>query len=71
MQLKGTGYVGRPEAPLPREVAFPKWTAARREANIPARGDERSFNLGRFSEPLDQQWIDGVMKFLEERKRRG
>jgi len=71
VQLKGTGYVGRPEAPLPREVAFPKWTAARREANIPARGDERSFNLGRFSEPLDQQWIDGVMKFLEEKKRRG
>jgi hypothetical protein len=71
VQLRGVRYIGRPEAALPREIAFPKWTAARREAKANPLGDERSFNLGRFSEPIDQQWIDGVMKFLEERKRRG
>lgn len=66
-QLRGD-YLGGTERPIPYEIMFPDFYAARRAAGIAPAGDWRSFSFSNISQPLNQEWLDGVMRYLESSK---
>jgi hypothetical protein len=61
-------YVGGTQKPIPSQIMFPDFYAARRAAGIDPAGDWRSFSLSNISQPLNQQWLDSVMRYLEDSK---
>lgn len=63
-QLRGN-YAGGFESSVPKEVLFPDWYKARRDAGIPVGGDVRSFQLSKPTQKTNQEWLDGVMRHLE------
>ena len=66
-QQIGGEYMGGFEAPLPYSVLFPDWYKARRAKGAPVSGDFRSLDLGNpVTQRFNQEWLDGVMKYLEE-----
>lgn len=67
-QLKGD-YVGGLETQVPYEVMFPEFFEARRAGGFNPSSDYRSFSLSKFSQPLNQQWLDQVMTYLEKSKK--
>lgn len=70
VQLGGRGYVGGLLDPVPREVMFPDFYAARRAAGTPPQADDYSFlRSGNISQSADQQWLDNVMQYLERARR--
>jgi hypothetical protein len=56
---------------LPREVMFPDFFRARREAGAPRLADDRAFSMSNVNQNADQRWLDNVMRFLEAGKARG
>jgi hypothetical protein len=46
-QLGGLGYLGGLDTPIPREIMFPDFYAARRAAGTPASKDDRAFHADR------------------------
>jgi hypothetical protein len=67
-QLAGE-YVGGFETPIPRELLFSDFTAARRAAGTHPAGDMRSFQLSNPIQYATQEWVDNLMKFMESQKR--
>jgi hypothetical protein len=66
-QLRGD-YLGGTEKPIPYEIMFPDFYASRRAAGIDPSGDWRSFSLSNVGQPLNQEWLDKVMRYLESSK---
>lgn len=66
-QIRGD-YIGGTEKPIPYEIMFPDFYASRRAAGIDPAGDWRSFSLSNISQPLNQEWLDNVMRYLESSK---
>jgi len=65
-QLGGT-YAGGFEKPIPRDIMFPDFYAKRRAMGADVAGDMRSFQLGNPVQVGNQQWLDGVMRYLQGR----
>jgi hypothetical protein len=65
----GGEYIGGIEGGVPRDIMFPEFTKARREAGKLPRSDYRSFSLGLPTQDADQEWLDGVMNYLMEAQR--
>jgi hypothetical protein len=63
-QLAGE-YVGGLELPVPREIMFPDFHNLRRISGAPERGDARAFSLANVIQPTNQEWLDGVMGYME------
>lgn len=61
----GGEYVGGFAQPIPRDVMFPDFAAKRRALGADTAGDMRSFQLSNPTQSADQQWLDGVMNYLE------
>jgi hypothetical protein len=53
------------ERQVPRDVMFPDFYRARRAAGLDPVDDARSFQLSSPIQRADQQWLDGVMGYLE------
>lgn len=58
-------YAGGLLRSVPRDVMFPEWYNARRAAGLPESADHRSFDLVKPIQKADQQWLDGIMSYLE------
>jgi len=67
-QLGGV-YQGGLEAPVPRELMYPEFFAKRRAEGRDPAGDNRAFMLAPVVQPANQQWLDGVMGYIEKAKR--
>lgn len=69
----GGNYLGGLEMSVPREIMFPDFFANRRAAGIPTAGDRRSFEVNNYSrtQNANQQWLDGVMGYMEKIKSGG
>lgn len=65
-QLAGD-YLGGFDRSVPLEIMYPDFIKARRAAGAPVQGDIRSFQLAKPIQPANQEWVDGVMKYLEDR----
>ena len=63
-QIGGQHYVGGLDRSIPRDVMFPDFYAKRRAANIPPLGDDRAFGMSDVSQDANQEWLDGVMRYL-------
>ena len=63
-QLRGQ-YIGGTDASIPISVMYPDFFKQRRAIGAPVSGDLRSFELGRPAQPTNQEWLDGLMKYLE------
>lgn len=63
-------YLGGFEMGIPRSVLFPEFIAARRAAGTRPSGDNRSFAFTPLLQPTNQEWLDGVMKYLEANRGR-
>lgn len=70
-QLGGIDYLGGTEVPIPRDVMFPNFFAQRRAAGAPVLADDRAFSMSNVSQNADQQWLDGVMRYIEEQRKLG
>jgi hypothetical protein len=68
-QLGGT-YLGGLAQPIPREVMFPDFFAARRAAGLPKLADDRAFSMSNVAQAANNRWLDGIMKHIEEQKPR-
>ena len=68
-QQLGGQYVGGFERQIPRDVMFPDFYKSRRAQGIPEAGDRRSFDLSYPTQSANQEWLDGVMRYLEETRR--
>jgi len=58
-------YLGGFEMGIPRSVLFPEFIAARRASGAEPRYDNRAFSFTPLLQPTNQEWLDGVMKYLE------
>jgi len=64
--IKGD-YVGELEQTVPRQIMFPEFYRQRRAADAPVGADDRSFGMGSPTvQKLDQEWLDGVMKYYDD-----
>jgi hypothetical protein len=63
-QLVGQ-YMGGLEKSVPREVMYPEWYKQRRAASMPVSGDTYSFYRAKPIQQANQEWLDGLMKYLE------
>lgn len=61
-------YFGALEKSVPKEVMYPQWYKERRAIGAPIGGDVRSFQLSNAIQPANQEWLDGVMNFLNQPK---
>lgn len=61
-------YLGGFEMGIPRSVLFPEFISARRAAGTAPSGDNRSFAFSPILQPTNQEWLDGVMKYLESNR---
>lgn len=62
-QLAGD-YFGGLDQQVPYDVMFPNFFAQRRAAGASPSSDYRSFSMNNVAQPLDQQWLDGVMQHI-------
>jgi hypothetical protein len=44
---------------------FPEFDQARRLAGKDPASDPRSFDLSKPTQDMDQEWLDGVMKYIQ------
>jgi len=65
----GGRYIGGLETNVPRDVMFPDYFKTRRAEGRPVEGDTRSFSLANVTQNADQQWLDGVMRYIERTRR--
>lgn len=65
----GGEYIGGLDASVPREIMFRDFFDQRRMENAPTSGDNRAFMLSNIAQNADQQWLDGVMQYLEQQKK--
>ena len=63
----GGEYLGGFEEPLPRELLFPDFTAARRAKGTRPADDPRAFELSKPVQFADQEWVDNIMNALQGR----
>jgi len=61
----GGEYIGGISEGAPLEVMFPDFYKARREINAPINRDHRSFDLSKPVQETHQEWLDGVMRYLD------
>ena len=61
----GGDYIGGLGVDVPRSVLFPDWYAARRAKQVAPSGDNRAFQMSQVLQKTDDEWLDGVMRFLE------
>lgn len=66
----GGEYIGGIEQPIPRDVMFPDFFKERRTRGAPASGDNYAYQRADVVQKADQQWLDGVMSYIEQAKRR-
>jgi hypothetical protein len=62
-------YVGGIEGGLPRSVLFKDWVDARRAKGVAPSGDNRAFQMSTVLQPMNNQWQDNAMKYLESMRR--
>jgi hypothetical protein len=65
----GGSYTGSMPESMPREILFPEWYNARREGGFSLGTDAGSFNRVKPTQFASQEWLDGVMKYLERNNR--
>ena len=63
-QLAGQ-YVGGFEQSVPMQVMYPDYFKKRRAEGRPVSGDVYSFYRGAPVQPTNQEWLDGLMNYLE------
>lgn len=68
-QMRGQ-YAGGFEQSVPMGVMYPDWYKQRRAAGAPISGDPRSFDLAKPIQMTNQEWLDGLMKYLESQAAR-
>lgn len=66
-QLAGS-YAGGLEKPVPREIMFPDFFASRRAKEADPAGDNWAYQRAPVVQDANQQWLDGMMKYLERQK---
>lgn len=64
----GGEYFGGLEHQVPRDVMFSDFYKARRGQGADPSGDMRSFQLSNPTQVAHQEWLDGMMKYLESVK---
>jgi len=62
-------YIGGFEDAIPREIMFPDFYKQRRVAGAPEKADDRAFSMSNVSQNADQEWLDGVMAYIERLRR--
>lgn len=67
-QLSGQ-YVGGLENPVPREIMFPDFFAKRRATGADPSGDNWAYQRATVTQDANQQWLDGVMGYIEKAKK--
>ena len=67
-QMAGLGYRGGIEAPIPRDVMFPNFYRDQRAAGAKPITDDYTFGRKAINQPADQQWLDGIMKYIAQAK---
>lgn len=68
-QIQGK-YLGGTDVSIPMEVMYPDFIKQRRAMGAPVSGDVRSFELSRPIQQTNQEWLDGLMKYLESQSAR-
>jgi hypothetical protein len=63
-------YVGGFETPVPRSLLFPEWYKGRRDAGKALATDNRAFQMTPTLQPLNAEWLDSVMNYLESNRTR-
>jgi Fe-S-cluster formation regulator IscX/YfhJ len=66
----GGQYLGGLDTPIPREVMFPDFFAARRVVNLPKLADDRAFSMSNVAQAANNRWLDGVRRYIESIKAR-
>ena len=66
-QLAGE-YVGGLDTLIPREVMFSDFYKRRRAAGLPERADYYSFMRSNPVQDANQEWLDGIMRYIEMSK---
>tara|TARA_R100000995_G_C3475612_1_gene120790 strand:+ start:48 stop:1370 length:1323 start_codon:yes stop_codon:yes gene_type:complete len=61
----GGNYLGGLKKAVPRSVLFPEWYNLRRQSGSPMASDNRAFQMTPVLQPTNDEWLSGVMKFLE------
>jgi hypothetical protein len=69
-QMRGQ-YAGGFQQSVPMGIIYPDWFKQRRAAGAPISGDPRSFDLAKPIQMTNQEWLDGLMKYLESQAARG
>ena len=62
-------YIGALETRIPYDVMFSTKTKQRRLLDADPAGDYRSYELAQPVQMFDQEWLDTVNKYLEQRKK--
>jgi|DEB0MinimDraft_6_1074348.scaffolds.fasta_scaffold24626_2 hypothetical protein len=62
-QMQGD-YLGGLDVGIPRDVMFPDFYAQRRNLGADPARDDRAFMLRNVSQVADQEWLDGVMQYI-------
>jgi len=63
--MKGE-YMGGLLNAVPRQVMFPDFDKARRAADASPSLDHRAFAMNKVTQEFDQEWLDGVMNYIEQ-----
>jgi hypothetical protein len=66
-QLMGD-YVGGLGQQVPSEIMFPNFYGNRRKLGKSPSSDWRAFSLSNVAQPLDQEWLDQLMNYVEKTK---
>tara|TARA_R100000315_G_C5232564_1_gene143603 strand:+ start:132 stop:2435 length:2304 start_codon:yes stop_codon:yes gene_type:complete len=61
-------YLGGLERAVPRSVLFPEWYNLRRQSNSPMASDNRAFQMTPVLQPTNDEWLSGVMRYLESNR---
>ena len=64
VQLEGD-YVGGIDEGVPLEIMFPDFYKSRRAINAPENRDHRSFDLKKPVQMAHQEWLDGLIRYLD------
>lgn len=57
-------YVGGFSTAVPRSILFPEFYSQRRAMGVAPAGDNRAFQMKTVLQPTNQEWLDGVMSYL-------
>jgi len=58
-------YIGGLQQPVPRRLLFPEWYEERRLSGAAPAGDNRAFQMSQVLQPINQKWLDDLMKWVE------